>query len=175
MKTKFTLLLSLLTIFAKAQTVPSTYAADFKLVWEAAKKYYKTDKVGEGKTLTGDFFIKEFECKAHFQNAKVSRLVMDKDEVLNHHLVFDAGATKEEALTLLKKFIAATKPLLPANFKDGKTTNMRYADLTVYSFEYNSEIFAETAKKPSMLLGIIEKDGKFTVDIQVMAPVFTFD
>lgn len=175
MKKSILFLFCLVSLGSKAQTVPVTYAADFKIVWEAAKKYYKTDKVGEGKTITEDNFIKEYESKAHFQNAKESRLLMDKDEVLNHHLVFEGGATKEDALKLLRKFMDATKPLLPPNFKESKTTNMRYLDYTVYTMEFNSEIFAETAKKPSMVFGVIQKDGKFLIDIQVMAPVFTFD
>jgi hypothetical protein len=175
MKNTLLYLFCIVSLGTKAQTVPATYAADFKLIFEAAKKYYKNDKVGEAKEIKDENFIKEVPCKTSFQNAKLSRLVMDRDEVLSHHVVFEGGATKEDALSVMRKFMDVTKPLLPPNFKESKTTNMRYADLTVYSIEYNSEIFAETAKRPSLLFGIIEKDGKFTVDIQVMAPVFTFD
>lgn len=175
MKKSILFLLCILALGSKAQSVPETYAADFKLVFEAAKKYYKADKVGEAKDLSGDFFIKEIGCKASFQNAKSSRLVMDKDEVWNHHVVFEAGVTKDGAIALLRKFMDATKPLLPANYKETKSTNMRYADMFAYTIEYNSEIFAEVAKKPSLLFGIMEKDGKYTVDIQIMAPVFTFE
>lgn len=175
MKKTLIFLLCAISLSTKAQTVPATYAADFKLVFEAAKKYYKNDITGEAKQIKDEIFIKEVTSRASFQNAKLSHLVMDRDEVWNHHVVFDGGATKEDALSLLKKFMDATKPLLPPNFKEGRTTNMSYADLTVYTMEYNSEIFAETAKRPSLLFGIVEKDGKYTIDIRLMAPVFTFD
>lgn len=175
MKKLYTLLFLGAALGIKAQSVPSTYAADFKLVWAAATKYYKTDKTGECKALDSKQFKQECPCKSSFQNAQVSQLVIDKDEVLNHHVVFDGGSSKETALATLRKFIDATKPLLPPKFKESKTIDMGYADQNAYKVEYDSEVFAEVAKKPSLVFGIKEKDGKYTVDILVMAPVFTFD
>ncbi|HLP13768.1 MAG TPA: hypothetical protein VK177_17675, partial [Flavobacteriales bacterium] len=175
MKKLYTLLFLCATLGIKAQSVPATYAADFKAVWAAATKYYKTDKTGECTNLSGSTFKQECPCKSSFQNALESKLVVDRDDVLNHHVVFDAGKTKEEALKTLRKFIDATKPLLPAKFVESNTTDLGYADQKAYKVEYGSELFAEVAKKPSLVFGVKEKDGKFVVDILVMAPVFTFD
>lgn len=176
MKTFFTAFFILSAYIASfAQTLPSTYTADFKLIFEAAKKYYKTDKEGEGQKITDDFFILEYKSKTHFQGARITRLVADKDEVLNHQAVFTAGNNKTEAEKLLRQFIDATTPLMPANFKETKSVNMKYVGQSDYTLEFNSDVFAEVAKKPTVRFGLIENNGIYSIEVLVMAPVFTFN
>lgn len=168
-------ILCLASFCTYAQTVPSTYTADFKPIFEAAKKYYKTDKKADGASLPGPDFIKEYESLTSFQNALYSKLVADKDGVLNHRVLFNAGKTKEEALETLKLFVDATKPLMPPKFKENKSINVRYIGMQGVTLEYDSELFAEVAKKPTVTFGVIEEKGEFKIEVLIMAPVFTFD
>lgn len=170
MKKLFFLFTALFSLHVVGQTVPATYTADFKLLFASAKKSFETDKTDQGKDISTDDFVKEFGSKTNFQGAQSSRLVMDKDMVMNHHARFDAGTDKEAAKTYLQAFITATKPLLPAKYHENVGVNVKYIDNYSMTLEYDSEVFFEQASKPVVIMGLVQTDGKYWVDIRIMGP-----
>ncbi len=174
MKNLFIALSVLFSSIAVAQDLPLTYKADFKIIFDAAKSYYKTDKTGEATKITDEYFTSEIPCKSHFQNSAQSRLVTDKEEVTIHQVLFTGGKTLEETQTFFKKIAEVTKTLVPLNYKVSTTVNLKYDDKTSTTFELNSDVFAQVAKKPSVVMGIIKKQEAYYVEILVMGPVLIF-
>lgn len=158
-----------------AQEVPATYASDFKIVLESAKKYFKGDLSGNPKLVADKDFDQEYACKNKFQGAVVSRLVTDKDGIVNHHVQFAAGNNKEAALQVLTKYVETTKPLLPPNYKESDNVIMRFVNSRGFVYEFNSEVFAEVSKKPTITIGLVQAGENYLVDICIMAPSFSFD
>lgn len=170
MKKALLLFLSFVAITASAQDVPATYASDFKSVLESARKSFKGDQGNEVKTLADNDFDKLYESKFNFQGAALSQLVTDKDDVLNHHAQFKAGIKKDAALTLLGKYIEATKVLLPSNYKETVNVMMRFVDSRATSFQYDSDNFSEVSNHVIVTIGLVEKNGSFLVDLCITAP-----
>lgn len=172
MKKTLLLLLALVTVNLYAQEVPATFASDFKLIFESAKKTYKGDLGAEIKTLADKDFDKEFATKNKFQGALVSRLVTDKDGIVNHHAQFKVGISKDAALVTLGKYMAAAKGEIPSNFKENENVMMQYVNNRAHVFEYNSDDYSQISRYPTVTIGLVESAGVYYVDIRIMAPSF---
>ena len=170
MKKTLLLFMTLVTANLCAQELPATYATDFKTILESAKKSFKGDQSGSEKVLADKDFDKEYAVKNTFKGAAVSRLVTDKDGVLNHHAQFRAGISKNEALVLLGKFAGATKPLVPAKYKESENVMMKYINNRAYTWSLDSDNFSEVSNHPIITMGLIEKEGVYYIDLTITEP-----
>jgi hypothetical protein len=147
------------------------FSAKFKKLIELAKTYYKGEKTGTGTPVSDGVYVKAYDCVTKFNGAVVSRIIEDGDNVCQHQVHYEA-ADKAAAVTLMGEIKKLVVSGVPANYKEGITYDARYFDAQCVFFEYNSDVFAEVAKKPSVKMGIINKDGKHYVEVLIIESVF---
>lgn len=170
----FFLLIALNLMPAPAQTAldEAAFSATFKTVFEAAKTYFKSEKVGAGKDITETPFVKAYDCNTKFKDASVSRIVADEEMVCQHQVHYSAGTDKAAATALYKKIEALVIKGLPTNYHQNTTYDSRYYDSQAMVSEYNSEVFAEVAKRPSIKMGVMQIDGTYYVEVLIMENIF---
>jgi hypothetical protein len=147
------------------------FTAKFKKLFESAKTYFKNEKSGTGVAISDGPFVKQYDGVTRFNGATVSRMVEDGDGV-NQHQVHYTVADKAAAVALVAQIQKIVLANIPSTFKEGTTYDARYHDMQAIFYEYNSDVFAEVAKRPSVKLGAIEKDGKYVVEVLILEAVF---
>jgi hypothetical protein len=166
------LLLATVSLQAQFKADNDDFTAKFKLIFEAAKKRFATEKTGEKRTIKEDEFIGAYGVTTTFNNAHSSRLLVDSDNLLAYEAQFKIGTVKEDAKKVLADMVELLKNNLPAKFIMKDTYEMNWADPKIYAIEYDSEVFAIQAKQPSAKIGVIERDGNFLVRLLIFEPIF---
>lgn len=168
----FIVSLALAFVSVQPQLGKDDYSAKFKIVFEAAKKHFKTEKTGTGTVIADGNFVMEYTPLTRFDNAELNRVVIDKDQAAWYQLRFAAGTDKAEAEKKFEEAVALTKTLLPTTFAASTTYSDQYNKGEVTVIEYKSDVFAEVVKRPGIRMGLMQKDAKYSIEILVMEAFF---
>ena len=148
------------------------YSSKFKIIFESAKKHFKTEKTGAGSAITDGNFVMEYTPLTKFDNALLNRVVVDKDDAVWYQLRYDAGTDKAEAEKKFAEAVELTKTLVPSTFSMGTTYSDQYEKGEVTTLEHKSDVFAEVMKRPSIRMGLMQKDGRYIIEMMMMEAFF---
>lgn len=151
----------------------SDFTTNFKLVYEAAKKRFVSEKGSQASGFSSEKYAKKFATTISFKDASVG-IMEDSDQLLTFQILYSfSAATLDEAKAVKKEMGEWVKSLLPTDYKSSSTYTAGYAGYMTDLYEYNSDIFAEISKRPVVKVGIIAtEEGKYNLEILVSEPVF---
>jgi len=151
----------------------SDFTTNFKLVYEAAKKRFVSEKGAQASGFSSEKYVKKYTTTISFKDATVG-IMEDSDQLLTFQILYSfSAATLDEAKAVKKEMGDWVKSLVPADYKTSSTYTAGYAGYMTDLYEYNSDIFAEISKRPVVRVGIIAtEEGKYNLEILVSEPVF---
>ena len=137
--------------------------ANYLKVFEGAKK-------GSFQNIrTESSSSKEYGLNIKFNEASVSKILVDEDDVYQFMLVYPA-ADNELAHRIQETLISMVENNLPTGFKRGKMFNGEFLTGFVITFDFQGIKFAETAKHPTIEIGI--NKNNYNVSLMVIEPLF---
>ena len=148
------------------------FSSKFRSLFGSAATRFTDERSGDKKTIGEPVFIAEYDAKTKFSDAESARMVVDKDEILGYEALFAAGSSKEEAKASLGQLMQLVSKNIPSGFILNTTYEMNWADPLIHVVEFDSDLFADQAKKPTAKAGVIEKNGSFFIRLLIFEPVF---
>jgi len=172
---KITLLLfsSVLSLLLSAQSFKfnaDEFTAKVKTLFESAKKRFASDTGEKINSKCGNF-ISCYAANTQFTEG-ISVIVIDNDNIKHHKTEFTIGSDLAEAKNIYERMRALIKANMPAKFAEKETYEGEYEGYKIHYYEFDSEIFAQTAKQPSAKIGIRKKDDKYIIELMFIEPVF---
>ncbi len=139
------------------------FEKNYLLVLEGAKK-------GSFQNVRTDIGSKnKYGLSCVFQEASESKIMVDEDDVYQFVLAY-SSEDKELSLELEKFIVSIIEKNLPEGFKKGAMFNGSYVSNSTTKYEFEGLKFAETAKRPSISIGVKKDD--FQVDFTITEPLF---
>ncbi len=140
------------------------FETNFPIVWADAKKNaFKTILTGatkEGKDNTS----------IDFKGGTNERIVEDSYGVRSFIVFFDAEGDMQMAEKILAEFDILIVSELEPGYKKTNEHDGTYVNNNKFIYQYEGEKFAETAKRPTVILGV-QKDTH-GVYVEIIEPVF---
>ena len=110
---------------------------------------------------------------ASFESAATCMIQEDKDKGIVSMVAIYKAADKDEATLLKQELGDLVEASLPAgDYARTKSYGARYFDYLKIAFEYNSDVFAEKKKRPSVEIGAIKRDSGYTIELILFEPYF---
>jgi hypothetical protein len=146
----------------------SEFSEGFKKVWAATKPAFKS--------IIGERTSGSYKVNYIIPQGASARITSEEDDskpIHTYEVVFDAGHHEENAAQLMADMSKAIEPLMP----EGYHVNISrieggYVNTTRHIFEYKSDKFAETARRPVARLGIKKVGDKYEVELSIQEPFF---
>lgn len=141
-----------------------------KTLFDAAKKRFNGE-MGDKIAVKCGNFAGCYSTTLQFSNGS-SIIGIDNDNIKHHKTDFNIGNDLTQTKNIYERMRAIIKANMPAKFAEKDTYEAEYEGYKIHYYEYDSEIFAQTAKQPSAKIGIRKKDDKYIIELMFIEPVF---
>ncbi len=144
------------------------FEATFKAIFEDSKKGSFANTVDGSKKEQGGKTV--IEVKQKFAAGSNQIITVDGDNIYQFEVMFDTEGDEVLSAQLLAKMLSIIESNVPEGYKKKIMYGGDFVKAQKYNFEFESEKFADTAKKPSATIGSL-KGGK-GVQLIISEPVF---
>ena len=146
------------------------FTGKVKALFDAAKKRF-TGEIGDKIAVKCGNFVSCYSTTLQFSNG-LSVIAIDNDNIKHHKTDFTIGNDLNEAKNVCERMRAIIKGNMPTKFTEKDTYEAEYEGYKIHYYEYDSEIFAQTAKQASAKIGIKKKEDKYIIELMFVEPVF---
>jgi hypothetical protein len=100
-------------------------------------------------------------------------ILEDKDKGIISMMAIYKAETKDEATSLKIQLGDLVEGCLPVgDYSRTKSYSAKYFDYLKIAFEFNSDVFAEKKKRPSIDIGAVKRDDGYSVELILFEPYF---
>lgn len=146
------------------------FTSKSKALFDAAKKRF-VNETGDKTSVQCGNFAACYATTLQF-NDGTSFIAIDNDNIKHHLTKFTLGNDLNDAKRIYDLMRSIIKSIMPQKFAEKETYEADYEGYKIHYYEYDSEIFAQTAKQPSAKIGIKKKDDKYIIELLFIEPVF---
>jgi hypothetical protein len=142
------------------------FDSNFKLVYEDSKKNsFKNIRQGVPEGAE-----KRSPSKVNFSNGINQVVEISSEGAMQFCVHFDSENDQQLAEKMMEEMIMEMLKLLPNEFKKVNRMDENYVGNNKFVLEFSGVKFSDTAKHPTIIIGILKNDNRVTLEI--LEPIF---
>lgn len=127
-------------------------------------------KKGSFSSIVGSDLGDKFSVSMYFGENSQAYVTVDQDDVYQFFLYYTTNKDEKLAVLIEQEIVGIVSKNLDQGFKEGKKFDGNFSNNFIKIFDFQGQKFADTAKQPSIELGIQKKS--YNVYFSVVEPLF---